>query len=83
MDPTNNTLKIFSKLSHFHLIGLGEYRGMEAIAEMVTPFMALSKMRNILGRVVNGRNFHWPYGTGASEVTVLDLEGDIDTIGGY
>lgn len=78
MDPTT-TLSIFNRLSEFHLTGLGDDGGMEANALMLTPFMALPAMRKIVGSVVDGRNFHWPYGTGASKVTALDLEGDIDT----
>lgn len=79
MDPATNALKIFSRLSEFHLVGLGDDGGMEANASMATPFMALPTMRKVIGRVVDGRNVHSPYGTGASEVAVLDLEGDIDT----
>lgn len=78
MEPANNTLRIFSKLSDFRLMGLEE-EGMEASAEILTPFMALPTMRSILGHVVDGRDIHWPYNTATSEVTVLDLEGDIDT----
>lgn len=79
-NPATNKLKIFSRLSEFHLIGQGDEGGMEADAVMVTPFMALPKMRTIIGRVVDGRNVRWSYGTGTSEVAVFDLEGDIDTI---
>ena len=79
MEPATNTLKIFSKLSDFRLIGLGEEDGLEANAKMVPPFMALPTMRSILGRVVDGRDILWPYGTGTSAVVVLDLESDIDT----
>ena len=79
MDPATNTLSIFNRLSEFRLTGVGDDGGMEADALMLTPFMALPTMRKIVGSVVDGRNLHWSYGTGASKVTALDLEGDIDT----
>ena len=77
--PATNTLKVFSKLSDFRLSGESS-GGLEASAEMVGPFMALPTMHKILGSNVDGRGVLWPYGTGTSEVTVLDLEGDIDRV---
>ncbi|CAF9930587.1 MAG: hypothetical protein ALECFALPRED_004644 [Alectoria fallacina] len=79
-NSATNKLKVFSRLSELHLIGVGDDGGMEADAVMLTPFMALPTMRKNVGRVVDGRNFRWSYGTGTSEVTLFDLEGDIDTI---
>ena len=78
MQPATNTLRVLSKLSDFRLTGDGDDGGLEANAEMITPFMALPTMRKILGEVVDGRNIRWLYGTGTSKVTVFDLEGDID-----
>ncbi len=78
--PATNTLKVFSRLSCFRLSGLGDDGGMEASPEMFIPFMALPTMREIVGRVVDDHDLSWPYGMGTSEVTTLDLEGDIDTV---
>lgn len=52
---------------------------MEADAAMLTPFLALPTMHKIRGRVVDGRNVRWLYGTGTSKVAIFELEGDIDT----
>lgn len=79
VDPATNTLSIFSRLSEFTLTGVGDDGGTEADALMLTPFMALPTMRNIVGKDVDGRDIDWHYGTGASKVTSLDLEGDTDT----
>ena len=77
ISPATNTLKVFSRLSDFRLSGEIQ-GGLEASAKMVSPFMALPTMHKVLGRVVDGRGVLWPYGTGTSKVTVLDLAGDID-----
>ena len=77
-NPATNTLRIFSRLSKFRLTGDGD-EGMEADAAMLTPFMALPTMHKIRGRVVDGRNARWLYGTGTSKVAIFELEGDIDT----
>ncbi len=78
--PATNTLKVFSRLCYFRLSGLGDDGGMEASPEMFIPFMALPTMRKIVGRVVDDHHLSWPYGMGTSEVTALDLEGDIDRV---
>ena len=80
MTLTTNTLKIFSRLTDFHLMGVeDEVVSSDAHVPMVTPFMALPTMCRILCRVVDGRSAHWPYGRATSEVTNIDLEGDVDT----
>lgn len=50
-----------------------------ASAKKVVPFMALSTMRSFHGSGVDGSDVVWPYGTRKSQITVLDLQGDIDT----
>lgn len=72
MDLATNTLRIFNRLSEFHLRG-EEDDGAEASAYMATPFMALPAMRTISGKNVDGWDIHWPYGTGSSKVTGLDF----------
>ena len=78
MDPTTNTLKIFSRLSDFHLMGSADEVAADANVRMVTPFMALPTMCSILCRVVYGRTAHWRCVRATSEVTNFDLEGDVD-----
>lgn len=74
MDPATNKLRIFNRLSKFHLFGIGDDGGAEANALMAAPFMALPTMRKICGCNADGRDIYWPYGTGASNVTELDLQ---------
>lgn len=80
MDPTTNTLGIFSKLSEFTLKGCIEQSGMESQAELFSPFMALPKMRSVEAYDVDGRDVQWPWGPGFSQVINIKLEVcDIDT----
>ena len=77
--PINNKLKVFSKLSELHLRNpTSEYFFQDHLA-IVAPFMALPTMRRTQGSLVDGRDVRWPYGIGASDVTEIDLCGDIDT----
>lgn len=77
-NPAVNKLRMFSKLSKFHLMGVGDDEGLEARAQLAVPFMTVPTMREILGDLVDGRKLEWSEGAGTSGVTVLNLNGDID-----
>ena len=69
---------IFGKLSIFKLEGGDISEGHEAGLQQAVDFMKLPTVRTIVGSVVDGRRLEWDGGAGTSEVTALDLEGDID-----
>ena len=80
MVPDTNKLKVFSRLSDFEWLNAYGVTGVKANAAIVPRFMALPKMRKLIFRGIDGRSVSWPYDEKTSEVSHLDLEGDIDRV---
>lgn len=80
MVPDTNKLKVFSRLSRFEwLYSYGE-TGVKANAAIALRFMALPKMGKIMICGIVGRNVSWPHDERTSEVSYIDLDGDIDRV---
>ena len=77
-EPGTNKLKIFSKLSNFHLKGEEDQEYFHDNLGPLTPFMALPAMRRTICHDVAGYNVPWHYGIATSNVTSLTLSGNID-----
>ena len=77
-EPGTNRLKIFSKLSRFHLDGEEDQDHFQDNLGPITPFMVLPAMRRASCHNIAGCNVHWSYGIGTSNVTSLTLSGFVD-----